>query len=168
MPATTTPAFTPAASVRVSGDTWLFVPYAQYRLRAIDEVDTWSALSPLDVSDDELGAALRAALGASRMLTLDQAREYLHRDAVAARSQRWLDWAMARTGARNPRQVRWARSCSVTVRSGSVVEVMPMNRLRGDAYVSIGGPEEAILCPLKATDEALGQALRQGMERSIG
>jgi len=122
----------------------------------------------LDADDNALGVAVKAALGSSRFLSLDEAREFLdYRRAEQVYNER-IKSLMERYGYNNKAALfgRMKR-CDVTLVNG-MIEIGPTTHEELDSWVrNKSDGLEDVLVSADAPVERIGAALRLGFGRSI-
>ena len=123
-----------------------------------DDPEAFYCTLPEDSTEDTLGNALHSALGASRFLNADDAKEFLRYDKVAWEQR--VARCASTVGAISSRAfLATLRKCFVTEQGGLIV-LTPTRRIRGPAWEAIED-----LSPVEVSIDAppleLGIALRQ-------
>jgi hypothetical protein len=155
----------PCASAKKWGDHWILNAQMYYRSSASDR-DSYGVILKDPIDDQTLGRHLRAALAASRMLTLEETALYFEPNASKERYERWVQWCMQGTGATKRRALfKGFRSCSCRVRTDGILEIAPYRRQGAEGWVGLGR-ETVVSCPISSPDDELGRTLRVAMERA--
>ena len=122
----------------------------------------------LDADDNALGVAVKEALGRSRFLSLDEAREFLDYRRVEQRYGDWVNSIIERHGYKNKAVLfRRMKCCDITLSNG-MIKISPTihEELESWGRNKNDGLEDVII-PAEAPVERIGAALRLGFGRSI-
>ena len=117
-----------------------------------------------DVDDAGLGAALLDALGRSRFLSSDAAKQLLDRDRVKQRYEAWVREVVERYGYKSRRDLfKDMVSCNIKLVSGNVV-IGPTSHPKLEAWEGLRA-DQSVIVPAASTAAEIGAALRLGFAR---
>lgn len=121
---------------------------------------------PPDVDDATLGRTLRAALAASKLVSVDEFQKIFHSGVVQRVGEEHDALAMKQYGYKTKRAMYRKMNCCWLSVSGGQIEIKPTHHKSTDGYsgISNDGPEILHL-PISITDAELGAALREGFSR---
>lgn len=132
----------------------------------IDDRGATHFLSP-DVSDAELGAALRDTLEQTRLI-LDHVefRAFFSNDELKRNKQSWIDAQVANMYAKSYAILRKQLALVGVHVTNEMLYLQPSNNLYGRKWIRVPDHEVKDICILYASDDAvIGTALREAFRR---
>lgn len=116
-------------------------------------------------SNEEAGAALRDALAASRVLSLEELADFFEPCQVEQRYEHWVRTILEARWHANRKNLFSAMKHCLVKQAGETIILRSTERDNRESWSGLGAATH-VHAPTKATDEELGVALRAALERS--
>jgi hypothetical protein len=160
----TLPAHKPTATLTAAQNFIDIVACSGYRAYRSDREAFGRTLSA-EVSDAQLGDAIRSALSSSRQIDFSEVKTFFDPALIKRLYDAWVDLMKSSYGYKSRRALHQAlRSCRCEI-DGSMIRLVPWRREGAEGYVGFGTPEVDVVVALNVSDAELGAAARLALSR---
>ncbi|WP_171941276.1 contact-dependent growth inhibition system immunity protein [Herbaspirillum rubrisubalbicans] len=153
------------AEVGFNGDFFQIIPYS---ISMVNYVEPSAAVCYLaaDVGNDVLGRSVRLAFDESKVVSPEKFQEVFASGKIQEAARERVKAAMQKYGYKSKRELLKNMMCCWISMSETVVQIKPTHHKTIDGYagISVNG-DEILHLPSSATDEEIGNAVREGIRR---